>query len=254
MHTARQMVDTPRLWLMRWPRNAISLLVRAGGLKDDEACKLLRALQVTAVKYGLGLSSQPKVRRGVKEATDARAALRKRWIVVVERLGPGYRTKRGAEVPGWVAVARLPSYKVRRILHRWSVEVPRAIMPNRQRTMHSFHTASGARVSAAPAPLSARAITPAATAPGRSHADGPGRTSDDVTAQHARASEVTWKWSVISLLLVFRAGLADPVHLSSTGRDMISHPVHGLGARVVRGTAIVGDHISTRLIFRSSPD
>ena len=72
MHTARQMVDTPRLWLMRWPRNAISLLVRARGLKDDEACELLRALQVTAVKYGLGLSSQPKVRRGVKEATDAR--------------------------------------------------------------------------------------------------------------------------------------------------------------------------------------
>ena len=76
----------------------------------------------------------------------------------------------------------------------------------------------------------------------------------EASSQLARASEVTWKWSVFSLLLVFRASLADPVHLSSTGRDVISHLVHGLGARVVRGTAIVGDHISTRLSLRSSPD
>ena len=75
----------------------------------------------------------------------------------------------------------------------------------------------------------------------------------EASSQLARASEVTWKWPVISLLLVLRASLADPMRLSSTGRDVISHPVHGLGARVVRGTAIVGDHISTRLIFRSSP-
>ena len=76
----------------------------------------------------------------------------------------------------------------------------------------------------------------------------------EASSQLARASEVTWKWSVISLLLVLRASLADPVHLSSTGRDVITHPVHGLWARVVRGTAIVGNHISARLIFRSSPD
>ena len=31
------------------------------------------------------------------------------------------------EMPDWVAVAYLPSYKVRRTLHRWSIEVPRAI-------------------------------------------------------------------------------------------------------------------------------
>ena len=30
VHTARQMVYTSRWWLMRWPRNATSLLVRAG--------------------------------------------------------------------------------------------------------------------------------------------------------------------------------------------------------------------------------
>ena len=188
MHTARQMVDTPRWWLMRWPRNATSLLVRAGGLKDDEACKLLRALRVTAVKFGLGLASQPKARRGAKEATDARAALRKRWVAMAEMLGPGYRTKRGAEMLDWVAVAHLPSYKVRRTLHRWFVEVPRAIMPNRQRTMPSFYTAPGARVPTVTAPLPAQATAPAATAPGRSHADEPGLTSADVTTQHAAVS------------------------------------------------------------------
>ena len=118
MNTARQMVDTSRWWLMRWPRNATSLLVRAGGLKDDEACKLFRALRVTAVKYGLELASQSKERRDAKEATDARAVLRKRWVATVERLGPGYRTKRGAEMPDWVAVAHLLSCKVRCTLHR----------------------------------------------------------------------------------------------------------------------------------------
>ena len=34
----------------------------------------------------------------------------------------------------------------------------------------------------------------------------------EASSQLARASEVTWKWSVFSLLLVFRASLADPVH------------------------------------------
>ena len=33
----------------------------------------------------------------------------------------------------------------------------------------------------------------------------------EASSQLARASEVTWKWSVISLLLVFRVRLADPV-------------------------------------------
>ena len=101
---ARQMVDTSRWWLMRWPRNATSLLVRAGGLKDDEACKLFLALRVTAVRFGLELASQPKARRDAKEATDARAALRKRWVVMVGKLGLGYRPKRGAEMPDCVAV------------------------------------------------------------------------------------------------------------------------------------------------------
>ena len=114
----------------------------------------LRTVRVTAVRFGLELAALPKARHDAKEATDARTALRKRWVATVGKLGPGYRTKRGAEMPDWVAVAHLPSYKVRRTLQRWSVEVPRAIMPNRQRTMHSFYTATGARlhVSSAPPP------------------------------------------------------------------------------------------------------
>lgn len=97
---------------MRWPRNATSLLVRAEGLKDDEACKLFHALRVTAVKFGLGLASQPNARLDAKEATDARAALRKlRWVAMAERLGPWYRTKRGAEMPERLGRGR-PSVRV----------------------------------------------------------------------------------------------------------------------------------------------
>ena len=51
MHTSRQVVDRSRWWLVRWPRNATSLPVRSGGLKDDEARKLFRALRVTAVRF-----------------------------------------------------------------------------------------------------------------------------------------------------------------------------------------------------------
>ena len=93
------MVGTSRWWLMRWPRYATALLMRAGGLKDDEASKLFRALRVTAVRFGLELASLPKARRDAKEATDARAALRKRWVAMVEKLGPRYRTTRGSEMP-----------------------------------------------------------------------------------------------------------------------------------------------------------
>ena len=63
-------------------------------------------------------------------------------------------------MPDWVAVAHLPSYKVRRILHKWSVEVPKALMPNRQRALCSFFSAAGARGSAAPAPLPTSAQQP----------------------------------------------------------------------------------------------
>ena len=150
---------------MRWPRNATALLVRAGGLKDDEASKIFRALRVTAVRFGLELASLPKARRDAKEATDARTALRKRWVAMDEKLGPGYRTKRGSEMPDWVAVSHLPSCKVRRTPHRWSIEVPREIMPNRQRKVHSFYTAAGARVPADPAPPRAQAAAPAQPAP-----------------------------------------------------------------------------------------
>ena len=83
-----------------------------------------------------------------------------RVACAVDQLGPGYRTARGAEMPDWVAVAHLPSHKVRRLLGKWSVEILKALMPNRQRALHSFFSAAGAPVAAA----AARPTTPAATA------------------------------------------------------------------------------------------
>ena len=189
LHTARQMADTPRWWLMRWPRNATALLVRAGSLTDDEASKLFRALRVTAVRFGLELAALPKARRGAKEATDVRTAIRKRWVAMVEKLGPGYRTQRGTEMPDWVAVAHLPSYKVRRTLHRWSIEMPRAIMPNRQRTMHSFYMATGARLPASPAPLPPQADEPERVAEEQSCDDWLRRAAIEAAAQRQRIAD-----------------------------------------------------------------
>ena len=189
LHTARRMVDTSRWWLMRWPRNATALLVRAGSLKDDEVSKIFRAMRVTVARFGLELAALPKARHDAKEATDARAALRKRWVAMVEKLGPGYRTKRGAEMPDWVAVAHLPSYKVRRTLHRWSIEVPRAIMPNRQRTMHSYYTATGERLPADLAPPPPQAIRPERPAAGPNRVDEPRRTDPMGATQRQQATD-----------------------------------------------------------------
>ena len=73
--------------------------MRAGSPKDDEAIKLFRALRGTAIRFGLELAALPKARHDAEEATNARTALRKRWVAMVDKLGPGYRTKRGAEMP-----------------------------------------------------------------------------------------------------------------------------------------------------------
>ena len=107
-------------------------------------------------------------------------------FALAEKLRPGYRTKQGAEMPDWVAVAHLPSFKVRHILRRWLVEAPRAIMPNRQRTMHSFHTAAGTWVPSVPAPFSAQAAAPAATAPNPGHANESERNSADAITKNPR--------------------------------------------------------------------
>ena len=79
-------VDTSRWWLMRWPRNATALLVRAGNLQDDEASKLFRALRVAAIRFGLELAALPKARRDAEDAANARTALRKRWVAMVGKL------------------------------------------------------------------------------------------------------------------------------------------------------------------------
>ena len=112
----------------------------------------------------------------------------------------------------WVAVAHLPSCKVRRTLHRWSIEVPRAIMPNRQRTMCSFYTPPGARVPTVPAPMPTQVTTPAPTAPRPSRADELGRTITDDTEQHlavsaasqSAATETLWHKTVAKVLLTCR--------------------------------------------------
>ena len=130
---------------------------------------------MTAVTFGLELASQSTARRDAKEAPDARAALRKRWVGVVEQLGSGYRTARGAEMPDRVAVAYLSSYKVRRILYKWSVEVPRALMPNRQRTE-------------GPAPLTTPMAAAAAAVVPSASTGGPVRDDAEVSAQPEGAS------------------------------------------------------------------
>ena len=48
----------------------------------------------------------------------------------------------------------------------------------------------------------------------------------EASSQLARASEVTWKWSVISLLQVFRADAESPCMLNTLLRSVITHSVH----------------------------
>ena len=82
-------------------------------------------------------------------------------------------------------------------------------MPNRQRTMHSFYTAPGARVPTVPAPLPAQVTAPAPTALGRSHADEPGRTIADDTAQHSAASAASQSAATATSAQYRRHNIAD---------------------------------------------
>ena len=106
-------------------------------------------------------------------------------------------TKWTTKMPDWVAVAHLPSYKVRQLLHKWPVEVPKALMLNRQRTLHSFLSAVGARVLAALAQLEKPATVPADAAPApRANTGEPAGGDAEATersrgASAARRSEAT---------------------------------------------------------------
>ena len=142
------------------------------------------------------IAIKPAARHDAKEASNARTALRKRWVGVVKRLGPGYRTARGEEMPDWVAVAHLPSYKIRRLMHKCSVEVPKTLMPNRQRTLRSFLSTVSERGLAAPAQLETPAAVSADTAPApRADTGEPGGDAEvpeqSRDASAARRSEAT---------------------------------------------------------------
>ena len=54
----------------------------------------------------------------------------------------------------------------------------------------------------------------------------------EASSQLARASEVTWKWSVISLLRVLNILL----------QSVTSHDAHALGTRVIQGMVFGGSH------------
>ena len=113
------------------------------------------------VRAGARVAAGSEARRqgGVRRAGGTTKAVDGRCV---DQLGPGYRAARGPEVPDWVvAVAHhLPSYKVGRLLHKWAVEIPKVLMPNRQRTLRSFFSAAGAPGAAG----TARPTAPAATA------------------------------------------------------------------------------------------
>ena len=61
----------------------------------------------------------------------------------------------------------------------------------------------------------------------------------EASSQLARASEVTWKWSVSHFSSCFAQASPTPRVLNILLQSVLSHSVHALGARVFRGTAIV---------------
>ena len=71
------------------PRRCLRSAVRAASARRESTSAFL-------------FDARSTVRSCAASATDARAALRKRWVATVDKLGPGYRTKRGSEMPGWV--------------------------------------------------------------------------------------------------------------------------------------------------------
>ena len=107
LQTARATVDTSRWWTMRWPRNAVSIIGRAGELSPGKTYKLMRSLRKHALNYSDQLWMLASDRRRDKDMTAQVAELKADWQRVQKKLGK-CRDKSGSLMPGWVVVKRRP--------------------------------------------------------------------------------------------------------------------------------------------------
>ena len=101
LHVARRSVDTSRWWTMRWPKNAVSLVGRAGPLSPGKTQKLMRALRKHALNYLDQLWVLASDRRHANDVTAQMAELKADWGRVQKRLGKS-RDKAGNLIPGWI--------------------------------------------------------------------------------------------------------------------------------------------------------
>ena len=118
LYRARQMVDTPRWWTMRWPTNAISLVARACRLDTEGIYKLLWELRKESVTHVRELWLVGMDRRHAAENTLARNTTREQWLKLQRTLGRP-RNCHHKLMPDWATVKTKPLYSIRLSLARW---------------------------------------------------------------------------------------------------------------------------------------
>ena len=140
LHVARQRTDTSRWWTMRWPVDAISLLSRAGRLDATKTYDLMRKLRQLSNTFVRELWEAAVERRREIGSAALRESTREEWVKHKRRLGSIGRDRKGKLMPSWESVRRLPLYRVRQQLARWTLVSFSSVLRGGQRTFNSYVT------------------------------------------------------------------------------------------------------------------
>ena len=179
MHRARQRTDTSRWWSMRWPSDAVSLLGRACDTgKTYELLRQLRELSVTHLRQLWRLTTE---RRQLGDDSGARQLTQAEWGETKRRLGPTGRNAKRKLMPGWATVAKLPLYKLKRLLAGWKRVRTAVVLRGGQRTIDGFVTKHARSASGRDGSADGDAAAPAAK-----------RDCTDLAANHRTQTEIVF--------------------------------------------------------------
>ena len=115
-------------------------LGRACGLGTGKTYELLRQLRELSFTHLRQLWRLTTERRQLGDDSGARQLTQAEWGETKRRLGPTGRNAKRKLMPGWATVAKLPLYKLKRLLAGWKRVRTAVVLRGGQRTIGGFVT------------------------------------------------------------------------------------------------------------------
>ena len=159
----------------------MSLLGRACDLNTGKAYELLRELRELSVTHLRQLWRLTTDRRQRSDGSGARQLTQAEWSETKRRLGPTGRNSNRGLMPGWAIVAKLPLYKLKRLLAGWKRVRSTVVLRGGQRTICGFVTRRARTASVRDDLINGDAAAPAAK-----------RDCTDSAANHRTQTEIAF--------------------------------------------------------------